>query len=445
MRTLIYAGPSVYGFHDWKADEINYRPVRQSDLITDIKFFTDVNQIVIIDGEFNQSLSVWHKELLYCLSLPRIRRVIGAASMGALRAVELAPYGMIGVGDIFEWYLREFTEDEAEVALSYAPDDYVPMTVPLCNIRAGVRHYEREFEGHPETIKPCQEFLKAATAIHFSDRSQQKLEVLWDKIGRPILGAVSFPHIDQKRIDALEAIALSREPGPIAEIDKRKCLELLDVATFNAQYERERRVKVDDQNICLFEIDSYIALNAVDGRDIIWRAVNRALALLLADMLGITASEQDTHAEMVRWHTRRGLKVGSDLTAELDRNQMDMNELLFLIQQEARLRQLHNAFRVTQLHRYLTQPVLDYLRTENAFEYWAKEAAAFAKKTNAVDLVVDPELNVADLLVKYLDKQGITPDTDFFEWMEELGQGDFTQFYEPLIKASLAEKGKPDG
>jgi lipid II:glycine glycyltransferase (peptidoglycan interpeptide bridge formation enzyme) len=116
-----------------------------------------------------------------------------------------------------------------------------------------------------------------------------------------------------------------------------------------------------------------------------------------------------------------------------------------LIQQEARLRQLHNAFRVTQLHRYLTQPVLDYLRTENAFEYWAKEAAAFAKKTSAVDLVVDPELNVADLLVKYLDKQGITPDTDFFEWMEELGQGDFTQFYEPLIKASLAEKGKPDG
>ena len=44
MRTLIYAGPSVYGFHDWKADEINYRPVRQSDLITDIKFFTDVKQ-----------------------------------------------------------------------------------------------------------------------------------------------------------------------------------------------------------------------------------------------------------------------------------------------------------------------------------------------------------------------------------------------------------------
>lgn len=445
MRTLIYAGPSVYGFHDWQADEINYRPVRQSDLITDIKFFTDVDQIVIIDGEFNQSLSVWHKELLFCLALPRIRRVIGASSMGALRAVELEPYGMIGVGDIFDWYQRELTEDEAEVALSYASEDYRPMTVPLCNIRAGVRHYEREFEGQPETIKPCQEFFTAAAALHFSERSQQKLEVLWDKIGRPKLGGVSFPHIDQKRIDALSAIALSRERGSIPEINKTKCMALLDVATFNAQYERERRIKVDEQNIALFEIDSYIALNAVDGRDIIWRAVNRALALLLADMLGITVSDQETHEEMVRWHTRRGLKVGSDLTAELDRNGMDMNELMFLIQQEARLRQLHNTLRVTQLHRYFTQPVLDYLRTENAFEYWSKEAAAFAKKTSSVDLVVDPELNIADLLVKYLDRQGITPDTDFFEWMEELGQGDFTQFYEPLIKASLAEKGKPDG
>ena len=55
--------------------------------------------IGLIDGVFLDVPAVWHRELLWALS--EGVHVFGAASMGALRAAELAPFGMRGVGTIF--------------------------------------------------------------------------------------------------------------------------------------------------------------------------------------------------------------------------------------------------------------------------------------------------------------------------------------------------------
>ena len=52
--------------------------------------------IGLIDGYFERVPSVSHKEILWAMSQGIV--VIGAASMGALRAAELAPFGMLGVG-----------------------------------------------------------------------------------------------------------------------------------------------------------------------------------------------------------------------------------------------------------------------------------------------------------------------------------------------------------
>src|SRR5512147_3214094 len=56
--------------------------------------------IGIVDGYFERVPAVWHKELLWAMS--QGIHVFGAASMGALRALELAPFGMIGVGSVFD-------------------------------------------------------------------------------------------------------------------------------------------------------------------------------------------------------------------------------------------------------------------------------------------------------------------------------------------------------
>src|SRR6185295_3890747 len=52
--------------------------------------------IGIIDGYFERVPAVWHKEILWAMS--EGIHVFGSASMGALRAAELALFGMIGVG-----------------------------------------------------------------------------------------------------------------------------------------------------------------------------------------------------------------------------------------------------------------------------------------------------------------------------------------------------------
>jgi TfuA protein len=96
----------------------------------------------IIDGEFFQSLAVTPKEVLALLEagVP----VYGAASMGALRAVELAPYGMIGAGSVYRLFRRGVLDADDEVALAYSPSTYRAVSEPLVNtryqLRAAVRH-----------------------------------------------------------------------------------------------------------------------------------------------------------------------------------------------------------------------------------------------------------------------------------------------------------------
>ena len=95
--------------------------------------------IAIIDGLFERTPAVWHKEILFALS--RGVRVLGASSMGALRAAELAAFGMEGVGEIFEAFHRGELEDDDEVAVAHAPaaDGYRSLSDAMVNLRAGLR------------------------------------------------------------------------------------------------------------------------------------------------------------------------------------------------------------------------------------------------------------------------------------------------------------------
>ena len=68
-----------------------------------------------LDGYYYTVPSVTHKELLYALDAGV--RVIGASSLGALRAVELAPFGRDGAGKVFEAYRSGTLDGDDEVAL----------------------------------------------------------------------------------------------------------------------------------------------------------------------------------------------------------------------------------------------------------------------------------------------------------------------------------------
>lgn len=107
-------------------------PARQGDVWRALSRRRRPRAIALVDGLFEQVPSVWHRELLDALD--RGVAVFGGASMGAIRAAELGPFGMVGVGTIARWY-RQGLDDDAAVALLHAGPEqgFRPFTVPLVN------------------------------------------------------------------------------------------------------------------------------------------------------------------------------------------------------------------------------------------------------------------------------------------------------------------------
>ena len=92
---IVFAGPSIAGVDVPEGLDIR-PPAKQGDVY--LATLEDPPAIGIIDGYFEGVPAVWHKEVLWALAhdIP----VLGASSMGALRAAELDHFGMIGVGPI---------------------------------------------------------------------------------------------------------------------------------------------------------------------------------------------------------------------------------------------------------------------------------------------------------------------------------------------------------
>jgi hypothetical protein len=97
-----------------------------------------IARIAIIDGYFERMAAVWHKELL--VAIERGIEVWGAASMGALRAAELAPFGMRGVGAIYRGFARGTLTADDEVAVAHLPAEYGYRATSdaLVNLRDGL-------------------------------------------------------------------------------------------------------------------------------------------------------------------------------------------------------------------------------------------------------------------------------------------------------------------
>lgn len=97
-----------------------------------------LRRLAIIDGYFERMAAVWHKEIL--LALERGIEVWGASSMGALRAAELAPFGMRGVGTIYRAFARGTYTADDEVAVAHLPGEagYRAVSDALVNLRAAI-------------------------------------------------------------------------------------------------------------------------------------------------------------------------------------------------------------------------------------------------------------------------------------------------------------------
>ncbi|MEM9331922.1 MAG: TfuA-like protein [Pseudomonadota bacterium] len=132
---VVFVGPSVPCEEFEKFPDLQFlSPCKQGDVY--LATLNNPVAIGIIDGYFEGAPSVWHKEILWALS--RGISVLGASSMGALRASELDAFGMEGVGEIYKWYKTGQISDDDEVALLHGPEalKFPAISEPMVNIRA---------------------------------------------------------------------------------------------------------------------------------------------------------------------------------------------------------------------------------------------------------------------------------------------------------------------
>jgi hypothetical protein len=170
--------------------------------------------IGIIDGYFEHTPSVSHKEVLWAMS--QGIHVFGSASMGALRAVELSPFGMEGVGAVYEAYARGEIEADDEVAVAHAPAEqgYRASSEAMVNIRATLRAAVAA-----EAISPAAgaSLERIAKSLFYADRSYPLL------LSQAARGGVAAGEIEalqaflprgrvnQKRLDAIAMLRVMRE------------------------------------------------------------------------------------------------------------------------------------------------------------------------------------------------------------------------------------------
>src|SRR5262247_1899294 len=137
MISYIFSGPSLPPSLAPRYPDITWLPpVQQGDVYRAARLRPAL--IGIVDGNFETVATVWHKEILWAMA--QGIHVYGAASIGALRAAELAPFGMHGVGVIYQQYQTSELLDDDDVALLHGPADldYVEVTEAMVNVQATI-------------------------------------------------------------------------------------------------------------------------------------------------------------------------------------------------------------------------------------------------------------------------------------------------------------------
>ncbi len=178
--------------------------------------------IAIIDGYFENLPAVWHKEILYAMA--KGIHIMGASSMGALRAAELATFGMQGIGYIYHAYAEGRWTDDDEVTIAHGPADlgFPAVSDAMANIRVTLDH---ALASRAITLREWSDLTGIAKNLFYKNRTYH---AVLDGAASRGLTAERRAHIeawlvnnrrDQKQTDALElldavAAHLQADVGP---------------------------------------------------------------------------------------------------------------------------------------------------------------------------------------------------------------------------------------
>jgi hypothetical protein len=194
-------------------------PIQRGQLAADIA--DGVHLIGVVDGVFHQRLAVAPGEILDAMRAGI--KVFGSSSMGALRAAELAPYGMIGVGEVVRHIAgRRYFRDDF-LAQAFSPDLSRVVALPYIDFHFNVT---RLVDGGRLSARRGRALLRTYQDLHYLDRNSA---VLRDRLrrrfpaGDPIHAAAARAigrMGSQKKRDGLAMLrAIRRELARVARVN----------------------------------------------------------------------------------------------------------------------------------------------------------------------------------------------------------------------------------
>jgi hypothetical protein len=213
--TVVFLGPTLSRAAAERLFRADYQPpAAKGDFYRYLG--TRTQAIVLIDGLFHAQPSVWQREILAALA--EGISVVGASSMGALRAAELHLFGMAGHGTVFQWYRDGVIDGDDEVALLHGAEDsdYRPLSEPLVNIRYNLQRAVQARLLLPDEEQATIEVLKKR---YYGERSAQLLADAVNRLALPPSRAERLQRflreeaVDLKRQDAVSLLEMCAASG----------------------------------------------------------------------------------------------------------------------------------------------------------------------------------------------------------------------------------------
>jgi hypothetical protein len=210
QKIIVFLGPSLDLTAAEKILPAEYRPpAKRGDLLAAVH--DDATIIGLIDGVFHQESAVAHREIL--TAIKKGVRVVGASSMGALRAAEMDTLGMVGIGEIYRMYKSGELESDDEVALVIDPSSGIALSEPLINIRFTLKRAREE--GIIDAAEH-DALLASARSVFYPQRTYRTIvsqtnDTVDTKTQERFLVWVETGQCDQKREDAVAALEYIRK------------------------------------------------------------------------------------------------------------------------------------------------------------------------------------------------------------------------------------------
>jgi hypothetical protein len=219
-QITIFLGPSLS--HE-KAKRIlpeaEYRPPAKKGDLLRLAASPDTSMIGLVDGVFLQDYPPTPIEVY---QLARREGVIlaGAASLGALRAVELEKFGMVGIGRVFELYKSHKLNADDEVAVTFADGDFRLQSEAMVDIRYNLFLAHKKGVISQETKKAL---AKIAKATYFPHRNYPD-----------IIEQTRQRHSNLHDIDAFEAY-IKQNKKSLKEMDAIKLVEFFKARLYTVK------------------------------------------------------------------------------------------------------------------------------------------------------------------------------------------------------------------